>query len=119
MNRVIKFRAFNKKENTIELISDMYWFEENYVHSFDDDRFYFMQFTGLTDKKGVDIYEGDIVRTRADWNEGNADYWCEPQTVAVEYEAPAFGDFSLSDWWVECEVIGNIHENPELLGEEK
>ena len=65
------------------------------------------QFTGLTDKNGKKIFEGDILewdlaeygrgyRERANWS---------------------YGLFSMrqSDWREWCEVIGNIHDNPELL----
>lgn len=81
------------------------------------------QYTGLTDKNGNKIFEGDIVRYRPE-------YWCEPQQSVVEYCAdkwnyPAF-DLKDHDYegnglqfaheeGIGLEVIGNIHDNPELL----
>jgi len=70
-----------------------------------------MQFTSLLDKSGKEIYEGDVVRTpNGDWG-------------VIQYEAPFFGvtvsDSEVSnyrrDWMESCEVIGNIHKNPELM----
>lgn len=81
------------------------------------------QFTGLYDKNGEEIYEGDIVRF-------NQKFLIE-NILLVDYECSHRGGFSLctkegyygmfGDAWLEpfyCEVIGNIHDNPELLTEE-
>lgn len=84
------------------------------------------QFIGLTDKNGKKIFEGDIVQYQPE-------YWCEPMQSVVEYCAdkwnyPAF-DLKDHDYAANglqcaheeegCEVIGNIHDNPELLEVEK
>lgn len=69
------------------------------------------QFTGLTDKNGKKIFEGDIVK----WNEKE---WGRPYNELVEfdYELLTMREHDYEQW---CEVIGNIHDNPELLKELK
>ena len=70
-----------------------------------------MQYTGLLDRTGKEIYEGDIVKF------GN---W-KPKEIVYYYKN--FAGFSLkdTDCWLldydtkEMEVIGNIYENPELI----
>jgi uncharacterized phage protein (TIGR01671 family) len=74
-----------------------------------------MQYTGLNDKSGKEIYEGDIV-TFKEWRDAYQEY--EDKIMKVEYlegffcPLVSFGDEPSSKNY---EVIGNIYQNPELL----
>ena len=70
------------------------------------------QFTGLTDKNGVKIFEGDIIRYEDDigyviYNGDDARFLVDSPNMYISM-----------DYSNEFEVIGNIHDNPELLGGE-
>jgi len=77
-----------------------------------------MQYTGLKDRHGQEIYEGDILRDDemglnvVRWEDGS--FWLE-----MFYEGGQSLMEHLSDYNEVCEVIGNIYEHPHLLkGEE-
>lgn len=70
------------------------------------------QFTGLTDKNGVKIFEGDIV----EYDEELCPVVYEPDAGMFELHGFGFvADFGYIDSSIFCEVVGNIHDNPELL----
>lgn len=75
------------------------------------------QYTGLKDKNGKEIYEGDIVIDREDevigdivWNKEEASFY-----FSILYENGTYEEEKLNDWVDVLEVIGNITDNPELL----
>lgn len=79
------------------------------IEGIDTSKIEYMQFTGLKDTKGKEIYEGDIVEW--DWNFAGS---ILKETAVIESlnEAYQFEGSEETETWI---VIGNIYENPELL----
>jgi uncharacterized phage protein (TIGR01671 family) len=74
-----------------------------------------MQFTGLLDKNGKEIYEGDILENMnwREWNYKNG----EKHRVVVKWTSgKKFSGFGIGED-THYEIIGNIYENPELLSQ--
>lgn len=111
MNRPLKFRvlaAYKNKEWSYWNLTDKYAVEElEKMADWDT----VGQFTGLLDKNGKEVYEGDIFRL--------------PATFVVEFDNGYFGLrepgsnyilLLLAEFYTDkIEVIGNIHEHPHLL----
>jgi len=115
--RIIKFRAWDtfNAEMFPEKVNDdllVKFFREVNIRRNGGNTVIVMQYTGLKDKNGKEIYEGDLLKhdiwgvTKIIWEHG-----------MFRGTSPAEGiDITLSDHQLKrCRIIGNIYETPELL----
>ena len=136
--RQLKYRVYDKIEKcysdkafSIDQIGICYVQDEDcYWEEIDEERYVVERYTGLEDKNGKDICEGDIVRCysrrkllgdyQVVWNEDCGGFECESLKPLVDG-----GGRMLKDVRVFCEIaiqfriIGNIHEYSELVKEKK
>ncbi len=123
--REIKFRAWDKisKPNRMKTWVQLQAQYNNISQVFNSEGFELMQYTGLKDKHGKEIYEGDLCKSyngyiqEVIWRDNS---WMYKMEVNKTYQGEAYveivyssmGDTSHRNFG--DEIIGNIYENPEL-----
>ncbi len=129
MNREIKFRIWDIENKEMLKVQELD-FEptfyggriairpDQYNDYFDTEDMILMQYTGLNDKNGKEIYEGDIVGDNkikwiVKWNKHRMGFSLYPTTKQLYDEMPINVENELG-----FKILGNIYDNPELLGGE-
>lgn len=121
MKREIKFRAWHKdfgemvytKGNSIYGKREFspFVFEVGFSH-YPEQEWEIMQWTGLKDNAGKEIYEGDIIDYGDMYGEKEISFLGGSFGVLNRSkEGTSFGSYKIDDGY----VIGNVHEHPELL----
>lgn len=117
MKREIKFRAWNGESMIV-------W---DVTGDFNDHDYYLvlgcmsplMEYIGLKDRDGLEIYEGDIIRNPHD----HYPFYvvkkcvtgfclCLPEDIKQKCDPESMEKYCMGEFW---SVVGNIYENPELL----
>ena len=114
--RDIKFRVYYR--NSMQPLRDVltFWNDGKLEVTTDN----LMQYTGIKDKNGKEIYEGDIVKYlnrigKIEWHEYQASFDLTYVKAIEGLPYIKIRPISNNQWRIDLEIIGNIHENPELL----
>lgn len=122
MSREIKFRAWSKEEKTMctKFYDSPYALEIGVINEYLKQPDYlkeyeYMQYIGVPDKSGKEIYEKDIVLIDGEdeyfvveWDNDTAKFVMNSETLTVDFD---------NYWGYQVEVVGNVYENADLLKE--
>ena len=126
--REIKFRVWDKENKEMLDVEDLHWDDctreflirtTMYSDYFTPEEMILMQFTGLYDKNGKEIYEGDIVSEKGHYHliPDKLVYqkiqWKDTYSCWLRGEYQRLTPKNVKQY--EIEVVGNIFKNPELL----
>lgn len=128
MSRTIKYRVWdNENKSYNDPYSSAYYAmaqdggldfycHGDHMREADPDVYFIEQYTGLTDKNGKEIYEGDIVKNIEGVNETAVCVWDESNAeFDFRCKDGKYTRDNVKSWLEMYEVVGNIHENKELL----
>jgi len=124
---MIKFRAWHRELGRMMSIKNM-WFQDSHIEELElndaimndyitvsPDEIELMQSTGLKDKNGKEIFEGDVVKMAKDvYSEPTYYEVVRHRGGAYRLESKQHG----CELWLrhtDCEIVGNVYENPELF----
>jgi uncharacterized phage protein (TIGR01671 family) len=118
--REIKFRAWD-----LDAADRMYSWEEikrHFNEHLEHERVVVMQYTGLKDKNGKEIFEGDVLKSNASYDRvfWNEDKWCFEVMKRHKDKGGWIAGFISSGLKIAAEyneIVGNIYENPELINQ--
>lgn len=133
--REIKFRFWNQEDNKMIYNAEETYdygasgvpiMEENLGLLLKNSGEYIMQYVGIKDKDGKEVYEGDIILKRCEYNRQTYECWYEVIYNETGFYLKLINSYAdvksgvvVSFPYGEIYVVGNIYENPELWKDKK
>ena len=112
MKREIKFKAFSQESKKTMTWDDIKKFG-NLSKLISLNHIELSQYTGLKDKKGKEIYEGDVVKPNPKYITSNCIVVLDG--IELKLKTKYWCNFFAKYVWNGCEIVGNIFDNPKLI----
>lgn len=125
--REIKFRVWDNLEKRMRKVVSLHWRDGKLVSATlegDNEpipiegRLVIEQYTGVKDKNGTKVYGGDIIKVERDSLIYRVEWIYTGFALEPRYNSPFYPILGNVELRSRIEVIGNIHKNPELMGED-